>query len=136
MSVLTDCPHREKLGWLEQTHFAASSIMYNYDVASLYVKIADDMQDAQQPNGLVPDIAPEFTVFSGGFRDSPEWGSALILSEWRAYQFYGDAGLLRDHYEGMQRYVEYLKSRSADHLLEYRLGIGMTQVPGHPESHN
>lgn len=26
--------------------------------------------------GLIPDIAPEYTVFEGGFRDSPEWGSA------------------------------------------------------------
>lgn len=27
----------------------------------------------------VPDIAPEYTVFNGGFRDSPEWGSSLIM---------------------------------------------------------
>ncbi len=122
MSVLTDCPHREKLGWLEQTHLAASSLMYNYDLDALYAKVADDMQDAQQPDGLVPDIAPEFTVFSGGFRDSPEWGSAIILSPWKAYQFYGDIGLLRDHYEAMRRYAAYLKTRSINRLLEYGLG--------------
>jgi len=122
MSVLTDCPHREKLGWLEQTHLAAPALMYNYDLDALYAKIADDIQDAQQPDGLVPDIAPEFTVFGGGFRDSPEWGSAVILSPWKAYQFYGDAGPLRDHYESMQRYAAYLESRSDNHLLEYGLG--------------
>jgi len=122
MSVLTDCPHREKLGWLEQTHLAASSLMYNYDLDALYAKVADDMQDAQQPDGLVPDIAPEFTVFAGGFRDSPEWGSALILSTWQAYQFYGETGLLSSHYEAMQRYAAYLTSRSGNHLLEYGLG--------------
>ena len=26
-SVLTDCPHREKLGWLEQSHLMAESIL-------------------------------------------------------------------------------------------------------------
>jgi hypothetical protein len=33
VSVLTDCPHREKLGWLEETHLAATSLIYNWDLA-------------------------------------------------------------------------------------------------------
>ncbi len=122
VSVLTDCPHREKLGWLEQSHLAAASLMYNYDVSALYAKIADDMQDAQLSNGLVPDIAPEYAVFENGFRDSPEWGSAVVLSTWTAYQFYGDRALLRDHYVSMQRYVAYLHSRLRGNLLIYGLG--------------
>jgi alpha-L-rhamnosidase len=121
-SVLTDCPHREKLGWLEQTHLAAASLMYNYDLSALYTKMADDMADAQLETGLVPDIAPEFTVFEGPFRDSPEWGSAVILSSWAAYQFYGDAKLLEDHYDSMAKYLSYLRSRSQNHLLTYGLG--------------
>jgi len=122
VSVLTDCPHREKLGWLEQSHLAAASLMYNYNLDSLYAKIADDMQDAQLANGLVPDIAPEYTVFASGFRDSPEWGSAIVLSTWSAYQFYGDPALLRDHYSSMQRYVAYLRSQLKGNLLVYGLG--------------
>jgi alpha-L-rhamnosidase len=74
-SVLTDCPHREKLGWLECSHLLAGCFMYNYDCARFYAKIANDMREAQLDNGLVPDIAPEYVVFDGGFRDSPEWGA-------------------------------------------------------------
>lgn len=122
VSVLTDCPHREKLGWLEQSHLAAASLMYNYNLDSLYAKIANDMQDAQLVNGLVPDIAPEYTVFNKAFRDSPEWGSAVVLSTWAAYQFYGDSTLLRHHYASMQRYVAYLHSRLQGNLLTYGLG--------------
>lgn len=132
MSVLTDCPHREKLGWLEQTHLAASSLMYNYDLRSLYDKIADDIADSQLANGMVPDIAPEYTVFEAGFRDSPEWGAAAVLSAWTAYQFYGDAGTLRSHYDSMQRYVAYLHSRLKDNLLEYGLGDWYDVGPGDP----
>ena len=29
VSVFTDCPHREKLGWLEETHLMGSSVQYN-----------------------------------------------------------------------------------------------------------
>ena len=85
-SVLTDCPHREKLGWLEESHLLGSSIMYNYDVERLYGKIAGDIQDTQKSYGLVPDIAPEYTVFKGGFRDSPECGSAAVLNPWLFYR--------------------------------------------------
>ena len=132
VSVLTDCPHREKLGWLEQTHLAGASLMYNYDLSALYAKMADDMQDAQLANGLVPDIAPEFTAFDGGFRDSPEWGAAVILSAWTAYQFYGDVDLLRTHYDSMARYLAYLKGRAHDHLLTYGLGDWYDIGPGPP----
>ncbi len=132
VSVLTDCPHREKLGWLEQTHLAAAAMMYNFGLQALYAKMADDMEDAQQPTGLVPDIAPEFAVFSDGFRDSPEWGSAVVLSPWAAYQFYGDVSSLREHYGAMQRYAAYLQGKTQGSLLLYGLGDWYDIGPGAP----
>ncbi|MBB5058824.1 hypothetical protein HDF16_003538 [Granulicella aggregans] len=132
VSVLTDCPHREKLGWLEQTHLAGASLMYNYDLSALYAKMADDMQDAQLPSGLVPDIAPEFPVFDGAFRDSPEWGIADILSTWTAYQFYGDRDPLRKHYDSMARYMSYLRGKSQNHIIAYGLGDWYDIGPGEP----
>jgi hypothetical protein len=121
-SVLTDCPHREKLGWLEQTHLSGPGIMYNYDVEKLYAKIAGDIHDSQTPDGLVPDIAPEFAVFDGGFRDSPEWGAAVVLSPWLAYKHYGDRATLAAHYDGMKRYAAYLGRKADAGILSYGLG--------------
>ena len=121
-SVITDCPHREKLGWLEETHLEGPSLLYNYDLSALYRKLAGDMQDSQLPNGLVPNIAPEFPVFPGAFRDSPEWGAADILSTYAAYQFYGDPAVLRKHYASMKAYAAYLRGRTQNHLLTYGLG--------------
>ena len=102
--------------------------MYNYDVSKLYAKIGGDMQDAQLPSGLVPAIAPEYVPFidqqgnNTSFRDSPEWGSAVILSPWTAYQFYGDLDPLRQHYDSMIRYAAYLKTRAKDYMISYGLG--------------
>jgi alpha-L-rhamnosidase len=121
-SVLTDCPHREKLGWLEQTHLSGPGIMYNYDVEKLYAKIASDIHDSMTPDGLAPDIAPEYTVFQGGFRDSPEWGSAVVFDPWLSYKFYGDRGNVAAHYEDMKRYVAYLGRKAAAGILSYGLG--------------
>lgn len=121
-NVATDCPHREKLGWLEETHLMGSSIQYNYDINRYFDKIATDMADAQRPDGLVPDIAPEYVVFEQGFRDSPEWGSAAVLVPWYAFRWYGDTGLLRRTYPMMQQYLAYLQGKARGHLLAYGLG--------------
>ncbi|WP_415909556.1 family 78 glycoside hydrolase catalytic domain [Oleiharenicola sp. Vm1] len=122
MSVITDCPHRERLGWLEQYHLNGPALRYEFDLTRLYAKTFDDMEAAQTADGLVPDIAPEYVIFSQGFRDSPEWGSALILAAWQHYQFTGDERPLRRHYAAMCRYVDYLRSKSADRLLSHGLG--------------
>jgi hypothetical protein len=122
MSLLTDCPHRERLGWLEQYHLNGPSLRYEWDLARLFAKGLTDMADSQLENGLVPDIAPEYTVFSGGFRDSPEWGAAYVLVPWQQYLWTGDLDLFRRHFEGMKRYVEYLASKADGHILSHGLG--------------
>ncbi|MHB8521756.1 MAG: family 78 glycoside hydrolase catalytic domain [Limisphaerales bacterium] len=121
-SVLTDCPHREKLGWLEVSHLLGPAIMFNYDVPALYAKICRDMAASQLENGLVPDIAPEYTVFGGGFRDSPEWGSACAVNPWLLYQRYGDTSALAQNYDVIARYVGYLGRQAKDHIVSHGLG--------------
>lgn len=135
-SVLTDCPHREKLGWLEQLHLMAPSIMFNYDVASFYEKVSRDMRDAQHDNGCVPTIAPEYVVFKGqwaDFSNSPEWGSAIILAPWQAFQQYGSKRILEENFDAMLRYAEYLRSREDDDgILNFGLGDWYDIGPGDP----
>jgi hypothetical protein len=121
-SVATDCPHREKLGWLEQTHLMGNSIKFIYDIHNLYNKIIDDMIEAQLQNGLVPDIAPEYVPFDDGFRDSPEWGSACVILPWDMYQWYGDTDAVWKAYPMMKKYLEYLKGMSDKYIISHGLG--------------
>ncbi len=122
VSVMTDCPHREKLGWLEQYHLNGPSLRYEFDLMRLFAKGMNDMADSQLDSGLVPDIAPEYVVFDGGFRDSPEWGSACVLVPWQQYQWTGDTELLRRYYDNMTRYVAYLGSKAKNHIVSHGLG--------------
>jgi hypothetical protein len=127
MSIMTDCPHREKLGWLEQYHLNGPSLRYNFDLVTLFRKGMNDMSDSQLENGFVPNIAPEFFIAStdeltDGFRNSPEWGSSFIIVPWQQYLFSGDISLLSRYYEKMKRYVAFLASTAKDNIINFGLG--------------
>ncbi len=132
--VITDCPHRERLGWLEQHHLNGPALNYEFDLARMFTKSMNDMADSQLDNGLVPDIAPEYVKFSGGFRDSPEWGAAHVLVPAQQYEWVGDTLLLRRHYESMKRYVEYLSTKSKNFVLFHGLGDWCDIGPHFPGS--
>ncbi len=121
-SVATDCPHREKLGWLEQTHLMGNSVRFLYNIHNLFSKVIDDMAEAQLENGLVPDIAPEYVPFEAGFRDSPEWGSASVILPWYMYEWYGDIDAIRKAYPMMKKYLGYLEAKSDKHIISHGLG--------------
>jgi hypothetical protein len=92
----------------------------------------NDMADAQLEDGLVPNIAPEYTQFKGTFRAAAEWGSAFIIVPWQQYQFDADLKLLRAHYEAMKRYFAYLESRATNGLVSEGLGDWYDLGPRRP----
>ncbi|MFB3164950.1 family 78 glycoside hydrolase catalytic domain [Neobacillus sp. 179-J 1A1 HS] len=134
-SVFTDCPHREKLGWLEQVHLMGHPLIYNYPVESLLSKVMDDTQDAQLPNGMVPTTAPEYVVFEEPwdiFRHSVSWGATYILAGWMMYQKYGNTNVLQEHYENMKKYIQFIEGRSENYIVKDGLGDWYDVGPNGP----
>ncbi len=133
-SVLTDCPHREKLGWQEQNHLMQYSLLYRYDLSLLYEKILNDLEASQWENGAMTTIAPEYVRFDvgSGFEDTPEWGSAAIICPWYNWLAYGDKRLIENHYPAMKKYMSYLTSRSKNHIVDYGLGDWYDIGPNRP----
>ncbi|KAF4919600.1 hypothetical protein CGCVW01_v007741 [Colletotrichum viniferum] len=75
-SVLTDCPHREKLGWLEQDHLLFDLLALRFDLQAYGYNLMHTIADAQaqygaNSEGLIPTTAPEYDVFPDKFRDDP-----------------------------------------------------------------
>lgn len=138
-SLFTDCPHREKLGWLEEAHLLAPSQLYDFDFAGLYAATARNIADTQTLTGpaagRIPEIAPQYVLFDphwGIFDDSPEWSSTAVLAPWYVYQRTGDPHLLAANYPVMQRYVAYLATRTRDGIIAYGLGDWYDIGPGPP----
>ena len=126
-AVWTDCPHREKLGWLEQDWLNAEGLMYNYDCRTMIEQTLQNISDAQHADGAVPTTAPQYTVFPGQtwgkpFNESPEWGGALIALPLAYYHRYGSDTIMRRYFQPMCRYVDYLHTQDSCYILHQGLG--------------
>ncbi|MFD8521344.1 family 78 glycoside hydrolase catalytic domain [Streptomyces capillispiralis] len=126
MSVLTDCPSREKLGWLEQNQLVFPALAGNYDMQSYLRKIVRDMADAQTTEGLIPSTVPEYTSLPGGYRNDSNWGGAFVLVPWQLYTTYGDQQTLETYYPRMRQYAAFLETQVKDGILDYGLGDWFT----------
>ncbi|MFO1492268.1 MAG: family 78 glycoside hydrolase catalytic domain [Kiritimatiellia bacterium] len=113
--VLTDCPHREKLGWLEVAYLMGPSIAGRYDLSGLYAKIARDCRDSQRADGRVPTVAPAYPNFGDNpFTYTPEWGAAAVVVPWQVHRWYGDTEVLAANFDAMRGFVRYMRDTATD----------------------
>jgi alpha-L-rhamnosidase len=118
--VPSDCPHRERRGYTGDGQISARAAIYNFDMSLFYSKWLNDIRDAQDRNsGHVPNVAP----YEGG-GGGTAWGSACVLLPWYMYLYYGDTRILRDYYEMMQRWINYMTSQLDANGLLVHQGLG------------
>ncbi|WP_114576383.1 family 78 glycoside hydrolase catalytic domain [Saliphagus sp. LR7] len=118
--VLTDCPQRdERFGWTGDNQIAARALCYNFDSRGFYEKWMGDHADVQSEHGYVADTIP---YGYGSIPEDPTWGVSQVTVPWHLYCLYGDRGVLRDHYEGMRRYVDYWHSVSEEGIVPGEYG--------------
>ena len=121
LEIPTDCPQRdERLGWTGDAQIFIRTATCNMDVAAFFTKWLVDLQDAQWPDGAVPDVAPVAVATGAG---TAAWGDAQTVCPWTLYQVYGDTRVLARHYGAMTRWVEYLRKHS-ENLLRPAAGYG------------
>lgn len=116
-SIPTDCDQRnERQGWMGDAQVTAEEAMMNFDMAAFYNNFVRDIRDAQMPDGEIPDTVPHKY---GRYPADPAWGTAYPLLCWYMWQQYGDKRILEENYDGLQKYVEFLRTRAKDNVLRY-----------------
>lgn len=135
--VLTDCPHREKMGWLEVSYLMWPSIAMKYDLSAFGPKVCRDIRDTQRDDGMIPTVAPSFLPdgyhfggTSNPFTYTPEWGAAGVVLPWYCYAWYGDLRTLRESYASMCAFVAYMRRTCGDGLVP-QSGLGDWYDYGH-----
>lgn len=116
----SDCPHRERRGYTGDGQISAKAAIYNFDLRQFYTKWLNDIRDAQNhTTGYVPNTTP-YQDGGGG----TAWGSAYIIIPWYLYQYYGDTRILREHYQGMKHWIEYMKGELDQDGILVNQGLG------------
>ena len=116
-STLTDCPHREKLGWLEVPGLLYNTLAYNYDIAAWASKVCYDCRVGQHADGFIPGVMPEYPDFGEYWLGDPSWGGTAIMLPYRHYLNHGDKSIISDNYATMKRLMDYYETRIDDGLL-------------------
>ncbi len=130
-SIPTDCPQRdERMGWMGDAHVTAEEAMLNFDMAAFYTNFVRDIRDVQGADGTLTDTVPHKY---GSRPADPAWGTAYPLLCWYMYEQYGDRRILEENYDGLKKYVEYLRSRAENNVLRfshYGDWVAIEQTPG------
>lgn len=125
-SIPTDTPLYEKRGWGGDALLFSAQASDNFDTLRLFTKWMYDVADTQNDKGDIGSIAPG--MHSGA---DPAWGSVAIFLPWRLYQEYGDVRPIVQHYAAMKRYMAYLDSKAANHIVNGLFGdwVSPNHVP-------
>lgn len=122
-SVFTDCPHREKLGYLEQIHLLHTLLVRTYACEPILDRMLELAIGAQRPDGSIGLYAPEWQEFPDPWRGDPNWGGTVILLALAMYRATGDMAPLALAFPAMRRYLDHLVAdRDDDGISRYGLG--------------
>lgn len=125
--IPTDCPQRERRGWLGDAQISAETQLHMFDMAAAYTAFVRSISDAQKHvcrffnrtyceahggygvaglNGTIPDVVPFYG--HGRQQGDPAWGAAYtLLPDWLDL-YYRDDRLFSQHYAGIVAHLDQL----------------------------
>lgn len=115
-SIPTDCPQRdERMGWLNDLTARIDQEIYTFSMARFYPKFFLDVVDTQGEDGTITCAAP----FRFGARPADPVCVSFLLMAYKSYQFYGNDQLIREHFDNMKAWVDFLYSRTNNGIVNY-----------------
>ena len=116
--VLTDCPTREKLGWMNDAAASCGQLCFNFGLENFLTKWSADMRDAMKPDGSMPGIVPSP---GWGFNCGPVCDNMLFEAPVRLYQYYGNKNALKECLPYMERYLKEFDAGLKENRLKFWL---------------
>ncbi|MBS7564904.1 family 78 glycoside hydrolase catalytic domain [Mucilaginibacter sp. Bleaf8] len=125
-----DCPQRnERMPWLGDRATGCLGESFVFDNHKLYAKWLDDIEDAQTPEGAIPDVAPAYWNY---YSDNMTWPGTYLLIADMLYKQYGDIRPVEKHYPSMKKWLSYMQAKYMKDYIMTKDKYGDWCVP--PES--
>lgn len=118
LSIPTDCPQRERVGWTGDMQVFAPTATFFMDVEDFIGRWLDNVRLEQTADGEVLDYSPAPSDYFNlpsltGTLSSAGWGDAIIMVPWELYQRYGNAEILAENYAAMVKWHAFSKQSAA-----------------------
>ena len=111
LDIPTDCPTRERHGWMGDAQIFCGTASYLFDYRSFARKYLNDVYDWQKKNGKLPQIAPDGGVdFYMKYMDGCfGWADVGVIMPYTLWKIYGDIGIVEKYWDGMKRYAGFMQ---------------------------
>ena len=115
VDIPTDCPQRdERLGWTGDAAVFSRTACHIGDTYLFFKKWLADLATEQSRELGVPDIVPNILGPHGG---TAVWADSAAIVPWNVYQLSGDANILKDQYDSIKMWVDFLRdNENGSHL--------------------
>ncbi len=122
---LTDCPTREKLGWMNDAQASVEQTLINFDIVPLYKKWFEDIKADMHSDGALDGVVPSHP---GWGRDwGPVCDCMLFELPYRVYLYTGNASMLTGAISHFEKYLAFLESailKNESFILADWMGYG------------
>ncbi len=114
ISIPTDCPQREKMGWTGDIQIFTSTGCFNAELLGFLSAWLKQMRAEQRPDGEIPNEIPTFPAEDRMSRElwgdnaSAAWGDACVLVPWYLYRHTGNTAVLRENLEMMEEWLGFI----------------------------
>lgn len=114
--IPVDCPQRnERMPWLGDRAVSSYGESFIFDNEKLYAQWLNDIEEAQNAEGAIPDVAPAFWHY---YTDDITWPASYFLVSEMLYHQYGDIRPFKKHYASMKAWITHIRERyMKDYLI-------------------
>ncbi|MBQ8408204.1 MAG: family 78 glycoside hydrolase catalytic domain [Clostridia bacterium] len=107
---LTDCPTREKLGWMNDAQASVEQTLINFDILPLYEKWFEDIKASIFPDGSLHGTIPS-TDWPWGHGCGPVCDCMLYELPYKVYLYTGNTIMLTSAIDVMENYAFFLERK-------------------------
>lgn len=131
---MTDCPQREKNGWMGDTAVSAEQVYLTFEASESFRLWLRAIRHSQNSEGALPGIVPtEKYGFAWG--NGPMWDSAAINLPYAAYKYEGRIDIFEENAKMLDTYLRYIATRRDEKGL-IACGLGDWCQPGRPQNNS
>ncbi|MGN1368939.1 MAG: family 78 glycoside hydrolase catalytic domain [Aristaeellaceae bacterium] len=133
LDIPTDCPQRdERMGWTGDAQIFCRTACFLRGAYPFFSKWLKDVAFDQTEEGGVPHIVPNSLQFhhisdwllGQGTHSAAAWADVAVLNPWTLYLTYGDKRILREQFDSMRKWIDFMRTHSVDHIWNYKLQFG------------